>query len=67
MSKDDKNITETVTLDISDNLWTTEDSKKVLQEVKFDNWNNDFNSVDTVTINTSEYLSPHGTGDQVMV
>ena len=43
------------------NLWTTEDSKKVLQEVKFDNWNNDFNSVDTVTINTSEYLSPHGT------
>ena len=43
------------------NLWTEQDSKKVLQEVKFDNWNNDFNSVDTVTINTSEYLSPHGT------
>ena len=57
MSKDDKG--KLVKDEI--NLWTTEDSKKVLQEVKFDNWNNDFNSVDTVTINTSEYLSPHGT------
>lgn len=57
MSKDDKGKLFTDEI----NLWTTEDSKKVLQEVKFDNWNNDFNSVDTVTINTSEYLSPHGT------
>jgi len=57
MSKDDKKLTETVTLDISDSIWTKEDSAKVLQEINFDSW--DANG-SPITVTTDSPISTHG-------
>jgi hypothetical protein len=58
MSKDDKEL-ELLSSSSTDNtIWTDEDSKKVLKEIKFDSW--DANG-SPITINTTDYLSPHGT------
>ena len=58
MSKDDKKLDLLTSSSTVTSIWTDDDSKKVLQEISFDSW--DANG-SPITINTTDYLSPHGT------